>query len=71
MDNKAEKIMAILNNELEMELRCYKRSLEAMEKTRNPIKKIKHKQAVKMFGAHVAELSYAITRINKEIEDQG
>lgn len=69
MDNKADKIMAILSNELKMELSCYKRSLEAMEKTRNPIKKIKHKKAADMFSAHVAALRYAIIRINEEIED--
>lgn len=69
MENKADKIMAILDYELKMELSCYKRSLEAMEKTRNPIKKRKLKKALDMFGAHVAALSYAISRINKEIED--
>lgn len=69
MENKADKIMAVLDYELKMELSCYKRSLEAMEKTRNPIKKRKHKKALDMFGAHVAALSYAISRINKEIED--
>lgn len=71
MKNKADKIMAILNNELEMELSCYERSLEAMEKTHNPIRKRRHKKAVEMFAAHVAALRYAIVRINKEIEDQG
>lgn len=69
MNDKADKIMAVLNNELKMELACYNRSLEAYKKTYNPIKKLKHKKGLDMFSAHAAALSYAISRINKEIKD--
>ena len=69
MENKAEKIMAMLRYELEMENRCYERSLEAYEKTRNPIKKRRHKRALDMFQSHVAELAFVINRIERELKD--
>lgn len=65
--SKDEKIMAILNDELMKEVTCYQTSLDLMKRTHNPIKKMKWKKSLDMFGAHVAELKYAISRINREL----
>lgn len=66
---KAERIMAILEYELDMELKCYHRQLEAIRNTHNPIKKMKLKKGLQMFEHHVAALKYAIIHINQDIKD--
>jgi len=70
MSNVKEKVLAILNQELEMEIRCYVRQKEAILKARNPIKKFKLKKGLYMFESHIAALKFAILRIDKEIDEK-
>lgn len=67
--DKADKIMLILNDEYVKEVTCYNQALRIMKRTHNPIKKIKCKRTLDMFGSHVAALRFAIIRIGKELED--
>lgn len=66
---KEDKIMAVLNHELDMELKCYHRQLEAIRITCNPIKRWKLKKGLSMFEHHVAALKYAIIHIEQEFKD--
>lgn len=68
MDENVRKIMAILNDELEKEIKCKQIALSDMKRIRNPIKKLKAKRAVEMFVNHVGALKFAIIRIERELK---
>lgn len=67
-DEKYITAMKILEDERVMELTCAMRSKDLMKKTLNPFKRIKYKQASKMFMNHSIGIQQAIYRINREIE---
>ena len=68
MDNNFNSIMVILTDEVDKELEAYSQCRKLMNKTYNPIKRIKLKRAMEMFSSHVAALRFAIIRINKEVK---
>lgn len=67
MDENVKKIMAILNDEIIKEEKCYKITLEDLKKIRNPIKRFRAKRALNMFMHHKAALIFAFLRIEDEL----
>lgn len=67
MDDQVKKIMDILEDELDMEKKCYLETLDMMKRTHNPITKIRLIKSKRMFVLHGAALSWAIYRIKKEL----
>lgn len=68
MSEDAKKIMEILYDERRTEMQCREASLEILKKIRNPIKRISAKRALTMFTTHIAALTFAIIRIEKELK---
>lgn len=62
-----EKIIEVLNDELDKEMKCAKMSDQLMRKTLNPIKRISYLMSRKRFQDHCFGIHLAIRRIEKEI----
>ena len=66
-DEKYERAMKILKNEMNMEIKCAKTTYELMKRTINPFKRIALKKSIKTFMNHSVGIDIAIHAIEREI----
>lgn len=67
--NEYERIMEILKNQSDMELKCAKMTYELIKKTKNPFKRMALKKSQKSFLDHCVGIDIAIHAIKTEMEE--
>ena len=64
-----EKIMMILENEHDMEMKCAKQTYQLLIKTKNPFKRAKMKKSIETFMNHCIGMDLVKRAIEKEMRE--